>query len=156
MRKIKVNDFWCWRICEYGGGIRGGICHLVNDVGATSIFPHLIASLDKVLKGRTTKTGSLGEMAGSTLCKKESKFNILLHYGYDCYHSIALLGDGGVRRLYKVSKNGNSSTGTLRTSVAGGWYRYGNKLAGWFFDGAQRYYDTHFDGSFRRCFHSEF
>ncbi|MCK0133356.1 alpha-L-fucosidase [Arenibacter sp. S6351L] len=103
-----------------------------------------IASLDKVLKGRTTKRDLLGEMA-DRLYAKGIKLIFYYHYGYDCYHSIDatwMEASGG----YKADKT--ELYGNLKNIVAEVGNRYGKKLDGWFFDGAQRYYDTHFDGSF--------
>ena len=102
-----------------------------------------IASLDKVLKGRTTKRDLLGEMA-DRLYSKGIKLIFYYHYGYDCYHSIDstwMEASGG----YKADKT--ELYGNIKNIVAEVGNRYGNKLDGWFFDGAQRYYDTHFDDS---------
>lgn len=103
-----------------------------------------IVSLDKVLKGRTTKRDLLGEMA-NRLYAKGIKLIFYYHYGYDCYHSIDstwMEASGG----YEADKT--ELYGNIRNIVAEVGNRYGKKLNGWFFDGAQRYYDTHFDGSF--------
>ena len=102
-----------------------------------------IQSLDKIIKGRTTKRDLLGEMA-DRLYEKGIKLIFYYHYGYDCYHSkdsTWLKAAGG----YKADKTElYRNINTILTEVGN---RYGKKLNGWFFDGAQRYYDTHFDGT---------
>ncbi|SDM04127.1 Alpha-L-fucosidase [Kriegella aquimaris] len=102
-----------------------------------------IKSLDKIIKGRTTKRDLLGEMA-NRLYEKGIKLIFYYHYGYDCYHSkdsTWLQAAGG----YKADKTElYQNINNILTEVGN---RYGEKLNGWFFDGAQRYYDTHFDGT---------
>lgn len=102
-----------------------------------------IKSLDRILKGRTTKRDLLGEMA-DRLYEKGIKLIFYYHYGYDCYHSkdsTWLQAAGG----YKADKTElYQNINNILTEVGN---RYGEKLNGWFFDGAQRYYDTHFDGT---------
>jgi len=102
-----------------------------------------IKALDKLIEGRTTKRDLLGEMA-DRLHDRDIKLIFYYHYGYDCYHSkdsVWLEASGGYdedkTELYKNISNIIAEVGT----------RYGDKLDGWFFDGAQRYYDSHFDGS---------
>ena len=139
----KVNDFDVEAFVD-----------LVEDSGAAYVIWSItwgqqyisapIASLDKVLQGRTTKRDLLGEMA-DLLYAKGIKFIFYYHYGYDCYHSIDatwMEASGG----YKADKT--ELYDNIKNIVAEVGNRYGKKLNGWFFDGAQRYYDTHFDGSF--------
>jgi len=102
-----------------------------------------IKALDKLIEGRTTKRDLLGEIA-NRLHDREIKLIFYYHYGYDCYHSkdsTWLKASGGYdkdkTKLYKNISNIIAEVGI----------RYGDKLHGWFFDGAQRYYDSHFDGS---------
>ncbi|SHE53910.1 Alpha-L-fucosidase [Arenibacter palladensis] len=138
----KVNDFDVEEFVD-----------LVEDSGAAYVIWSItwgqqyisapITSLDKVLKGRTTERDLLGEMA-DLLYAKGIKLIFYYHYGYDCYHSIDskwMEASGG----YKADKT--EFYGNLKNIVAEVGNRYGKKLNGWFFDGAQRYYDTHFDGS---------
>lgn len=138
----KVNDF----------DIEGFV-NMVEESGAAYVIWSMtwgqqyisapIASLDKVLKGRTTERDLLGEMA-DRLYAKGIKLIFYYHYGYDCYHSIDatwMQASGG----YKADKT--ELYGNLKNIIAEVGNRYGEKLNGWFFDGAQRYYDTHFDGS---------
>lgn len=137
----KVNDFDVERFVN-----------TVEEFGATYVIWSMtwgqqyisapIKSLDRVIKGRTTKRDLLGEMADQ-LNEKGIKLIFYYHYGYDCYHSkdsTWLQTAGGYKadktELYRNIKNILAEVGN----------RYGEKLNGWFFDGAQRYYDTHFDG----------
>lgn len=106
-------------------------------------IPAPIRSVDRLLPGRTSERDLMGEMMDS-LGKHGIKLMLYYHSGYDCYHSIDrewFTAMGG----YKADKteffiNFCSIIGEMGE-------RYGEKLAGWFFDGAQRYYDTHYDHS---------
>lgn len=102
-----------------------------------------IKALDRLIKGRTTKRDLLGEMV-NRLHEKDIKVIFYYHYGYDCYHSkdsVWLQAAGGYNadktELYQNISSILAEVGT----------RYRDKLDGWFFDGGQRYYDGHFDGS---------
>ncbi|SHJ03582.1 alpha-L-fucosidase [Pseudozobellia thermophila] len=102
-----------------------------------------IAALDKLIGGRTTERDLLGEMA-DLLHAKGIKLIFYYHYGYDCYHSkdpewmeVAGGYEADKSRLYK----------NVNDIIAEVGRRYGDKLNGWFFDGAQRYYDSRFDNS---------
>lgn len=102
-----------------------------------------IKSLDELIKGRTSKRDLLGEMA-DILDEKGIKLIFYYHYGYDCYHSkdsTWLQAAGG----YKADKIELYQNMTNLLSEIG--ERYKDKLHGWWIDGAQRYYDCHFDGS---------
>jgi len=102
-----------------------------------------IKSLDKIIEGRTTNRDLLGEMA-NRLNEKGIKLIFYYHYGYDCHHSTDstwLQAAGG----YKADKT--ELYQNISTILAELGTRYGDKLNGWFFDGAHRYYDCHFDGS---------
>ncbi len=102
-----------------------------------------IKSLDKIIEGRTTSRDLLGEMA-NRLSEKGIKLIFYYHYGYDCYHSkdSAWLQAAGGYKADKTELYQNISTVLAEIGD-----RYKDKLHGWWFDGAQRYYDCHFDGS---------
>ncbi|MCK0191715.1 alpha-L-fucosidase [Arenibacter sp. F20364] len=138
----KVNDFDVERFAN-----------MVEQTGASYVLWSItwgqqyisapLKSLDKLIKGRTTKRDLLGEMA-DVLDKKGIKLIFYYHYGYDCYHSVDsdwMEASGG----YKADKTELYYNITNILSEIG--KRYKRKLHGWWFDGAQRYYDCHFDGS---------
>ncbi|WP_170126353.1 alpha-L-fucosidase [Arenibacter echinorum] len=138
----KVNDFDVERFAN-----------MVEQTGASYVLWSItwgqqyisapIKSLDKLIKGRTTKRDLLGEMA-DVLDKKGIKLIFYYHYGYDCYHSVDsdwMEASGG----YKADKTELYYNITNILSEIG--KRYKRKLHGWWFDGAQRYYDCHFDGT---------
>jgi len=139
----KVNDFDVQ-----------GFADMVEESGAAYVIWSItwgeqfisapIKALDNLIEGRTTKRDLLGEIADQ-LRRRGVKLIFYYHYGYDCYHSkdaTWLQVAGGYQpdktRLYENITNIIAEVGN----------RYGNKLNGWFFDGAQRYYDAHFDGTF--------
>lgn len=100
-----------------------------------------IKSLDGLIERRTTNRDLLGEMA-DRLQEKDIKLIFYYHYGYDCYHSkdsTWLQAAGG----YKEDKTELYQNISNIVAEVGG--RYSDKLDGWFFDGARRYYDSHFD-----------
>lgn len=102
-----------------------------------------IKSLDHLIQGRTTKRDLLGEMADA-LQAKGIKLIFYYHYGYDCNHSIDadwMKVSGG----YKADKTELYQNWVAIISEIGN--RYGDKLNGWWFDGGQRYYNCHFDGT---------
>ncbi len=102
-----------------------------------------IKSLDRIIAGRTTQRDLLGEMA-DRLHAKGIRLIFYYHYGYDCYHSKDpqwLTAAGG----YDADKTGLYQNIMSIFSEVG--ERYAEKLDGWFLDGGQRYYNTHFDGS---------
>ncbi|MGQ1784471.1 alpha-L-fucosidase [Saccharicrinis sp. GN24d3] len=138
----KVNDFDVERFAN-----------MVEQTGAAYVLWSItwgqqyisapIKSLDKIIEGRTTKRDLLGEMA-ILLHKKGIKLIFYYHYGYDCYHSkdsAWLQAAGG----YKADKT--ELFQNISTILAEIGDRYKDKLNGWWFDGGQRYYDCHFDGS---------
>ena len=102
-----------------------------------------IKSLEKLIAGRTTERDLLGEMA-DRLAEKNIKLLFYYHYGYDCYHSKDSVwmqkADGYEADKTVLYQNVSNIVAELGE-------RYGDKLNGWFFDGSQRYYDSHFDGS---------
>lgn len=102
-----------------------------------------IRALDDILPGRTTERDLLGEMA-ERLAQRNVKLIFYYHYGYDCYHSkdpawMRASGAGDPDRT-AFYKNWQAIIGEVGE-------RYGDKLAGWFLDGGQRYYDCHFDNT---------
>ncbi len=102
-----------------------------------------VESLDALIKGRTTKRDLLGEMADA-LHARDIKLIFYYHYGYDCNHSIDaewMEASGG----YKADKTEFYRNWMAIVSELG--ERYGDKLHGWWFDGGQRYYNCHFDGT---------
>lgn len=102
-----------------------------------------IQSLDEFIKGRTTRRDLLGEMADA-LHDRGIKLIFYYHYGYDCNHSIDadwMTASGG----YKADKTAFYRNWMAIVSEIGD--RYGDKLHGWWFDGGQRYYNCHFDGT---------
>ncbi|WP_372807004.1 alpha-L-fucosidase [Pontiella sp.] len=102
-----------------------------------------IKSLDAILPGRTTQRDLLGEMADA-LHARGIKLIFYYHYGYDCNHSIDadwMEATGG----YRADKSELFKNWSAIVSEIGN--RYGDKLNGWWFDGGQRYYNCHFDGT---------
>lgn len=102
-----------------------------------------IQSLDEIIKGRTTKRDLLGEMADA-LQARGIKLIFYYHYGYDCNHSVDadwMKASGG----YKADKTEFYKNWMAIVSEIGN--RYGDKLHGWWFDGGQRYYNCHYDGT---------
>ncbi len=102
-----------------------------------------IQSLDEIIVERTTQRDLLGEMA-DRLHEKGIRLIFYYHYGYECYHSrdmewLKAVGglDADKTKLYDNLINIISEIGV----------RYKDKLDGWWFDGGERYYNTHFDGS---------
>lgn len=102
-----------------------------------------IASVDRIIPGRTTKRDLLGEMA-EALHQRGVKLIFYYHYGYDCGHSIDadwMTAAGG----YEADKTKLfQNLHAILTEVGD---RYGDKFSGWWLDGGQRYYDCHFDKS---------
>ena len=138
----KVNDFDI-----------NALVRLVEDSGASFVVwsvtwgqQYISApnkSLDALIAGRTTQRDLLGELA-ERLHGKGFRLIFYYHYGYDCYHSkdsewLRAAG-GDLPDKTKLFEN------VIRIVSEIG-QRYGDKLDGWYFDGGQRYYDTHFDGS---------
>jgi hypothetical protein len=106
-------------------------------------IPAPVAALDRILPGRTTERDLLGEMA-DLLAARGVHLIFYYHYGYDCYHSTDpewMRAAGG----YEPDKTALHRN--VRAIVEEIGHRYGRRLHGWFFDGGQRYYDCHFDGS---------
>lgn len=138
----KVNDF------DLEGFVK-----MVEDSGAAYVLWSItwgnqyisapIKSLDAIIAGRTTKRDLLGEMADA-LQARGIKLIFYYHYGYDCGHSIDadwMKASGGT----KADKTEFYKNWMAILSEIGN--RYGNKLNGWWFDGGQRYYNCHFDGT---------
>ena len=138
----KVNDFNVERFADMVE--QSGAAYVIWSITwGQQYISAPIKSLDKIIQGRTTKRDLLGEMA-DLLDKKGIKLIFYYHYGYDCYHSkdsAWMQAAGGYKadktELYQNIKDIISEVGN----------RYKDKLGGWFFDGAHRYYDCHFDGS---------
>lgn len=102
-----------------------------------------LKSLDEIILGRTTQRDLLGEIADG-LHKRNKRLIFYYHYGYDCNHSKDpdwMKASGG----YKADKSQLLKNIMNILSEIGN--RYKDKLDGWWFDGAQRYYNTHFDGT---------
>jgi hypothetical protein len=105
--------------------------------------PAPIASIDRLLPGRTSERDLIGEMM-DVLGRHGIRVMLYYHSGYDCYHSIDrewFQAMGG----YKADKTEFFTHFCEIVTEMG--MRYGKRLAGWFFDGALRYYDPHYDGS---------
>jgi alpha-L-fucosidase-like protein len=129
------------------------LVQLVDDSGASFVVwsitwgqQYLAAptkALDDIVPGRTTRRDLLGEMA-DRLHAKGVRLIFYYHYGYDCYHSKDpewMTAAGG----YEVDKS--RFYGNVMEILSEVGDRYGEKLDGWFFDGGQRYYNCHYDGS---------
>ncbi|GAA0880800.1 hypothetical protein GCM10009119_37700 [Algoriphagus jejuensis] len=102
-----------------------------------------IQSLDEIIAGRTTQRDLLGEMA-DRLHEKGIRLIFYYHYGYKCYHArdIEWLEAVGGLDADKTELYDN-----LMKIISEIGLRYKDKLDGWWFDGGERYYNTHFDGS---------
>jgi len=106
-------------------------------------IPAPIQAVERLLPGRTSERDLMGEMMDA-LSQHDIKFMLYYHAGYDCYHSIdqawyEVMGG------YKMDKTEFFINYCAILSEMG--ERYGEKLAGWFIDGAHRFYDTHYDES---------
>ncbi|MBK1829015.1 alpha-L-fucosidase [Haloferula rosea] len=130
-----------------------GFVKLVEDSGAAYVVWSItwgnqyisapIKSLDAIIAGRTTQRDLLGEMT-ERLHEKGVKVIFYYHYGYDCMHSVDkewMEAAGG----YEADKTKlYTNLGKILSEIG---TRYGEKLAGWWFDGGERYLNCHFDGS---------
>jgi hypothetical protein len=105
-------------------------------------LPAPIQAIEDILPGRTSERDLISEIADA-LEGRGIKLMLYYHSGYPCYHAIdeewwhAVGGDKADKAAFHDH---------LCRIVAEVGERYGRKVAGWFFDGAQRYYDPHKDG----------
>ena len=104
-------------------------------------LPAPIRAIENILPGRTSERDLIGDIADA-LEGRGIRLMLYYHSGYPCYHAVdeawwrAVGGDQADKTTFHDH---------FCRIVAEVGERYGSRVAGWFFDGAQRYYDPHYD-----------
>ena len=106
-------------------------------------FPAPIQAIEELVPGRTSQRDLIADLA-EALGAHDIPLLLYYHSGYPCYHAedeVWWHAMGG----YEADKNAffEHWCAIIREIAE----RYGKRVAGWFFDGANRYYDPHYDGT---------